>query len=179
MEERDDNLRRAWRDSSFCNIDAAELQRILKKNTALGNLARRYRTFSVISLVSICWVPFVLANEVLMPSVWRLPLMILVGVYFLVASVMDYWLYKGVSEIDCSTMTVSEVEHKALFYRKRHLQFMIVLIPMAIALVGGMIWFSQQNEAYLHGVIFGVLVGLAVGIKQFIDFMSDYSTIKQ
>ncbi len=55
--------------------------------------------------------------------------------YCVIASVMDRWLYKGISRIDVATMPVSEVCRLAFYYRKKHFQFMAILIPLAVIFI--------------------------------------------
>lgn len=180
MDNLDNEMCRAWRSSCFKEIPADVLSLIIegKRRTALQNLARRYRRFFIISLLCICWVPFLAFNDIFADSKWRLLWAVVAGVYFLTASIMDYWLYKGISDIDCATMTVTDVTQKAFFYKKRHLQFMMVLIPMAVLIVGGLIYMNSNDDSIVIGAVFGIILGLAIGTKQFIDFMSDYRRIR-
>lgn len=147
-----------------------------KRLTALQSLARRYKRFSIIALAFIpCSVG--MFNLRFMPEHARLILVIGYALFLSVSSVMDSWLSRGISSIDCSSMAVSEVAQKALFYRKRHLQFMMILIPMALALVGYIIFNSVDNVYLCAGLIVGVLFGAAIGLRGFFDFMADYRTL--
>lgn len=75
------------------------------------------------------------------------------------------------------SMAVGEVSRLATFYRKRHLQFMIILIPIAIALLGSFIYVMVDNIYFIYGVICGAVIGLAIGIFQFMEFMADYRDV--
>ncbi len=99
------------------------------------------------------------------------------GVYFLVCSVMVYWLYRGISSIDVVDMSISEVVSRALFYRKRHLQFILILIPMAVVILTFVAWQVIDNEYMLIGMAFGAIAGLAIGTRMLLSFMADYRTI--
>lgn len=87
---------------------------------------------------------------------------------------MDDWLCRGIQRIDCATMPVAEVARLSIHYRKRHLQFMCILIPMVIMWIGGVVWIGFGDIYFLAGVILGALTGLALGLMQFHRFMDDY-----
>lgn len=147
-----------------------------KRLTALQSLARRYKRFSIIALAVIpCSLGML--NLRFMTERTRLILVIGYAVFMFISSVMDSWLSRGISSIDCSRMSVSEVARKAMFYRKRHLQFMMILLPIAFALVGYIIFNSIANVYLCVGLIVGVLFGGAVGLRGFFDFMADYRTL--
>lgn len=162
------------------NIELANVIKNGKKKTALQNLATRYLRFSRIGLVaaivfglSFSTHSFHLAhgNRILLVAV-------MTG-FFALASIMDFWLYKGISSIDCSTMNVSEVISKSLFYRKRHFQFIAILFPLAIGLVTYEFFLFSDNEGFVYGGIIGIAVGLAIGLIQLMKFLSDYKTLRE
>lgn len=98
-------------------------------------------------------------------------------VYFLTCGIMDTWLYRGLDTIDCLHMSVSEVIEKARYYRKKHLQFVVILIPMAIALLCGLAWFTGWEEHILLGMLIGGSIGFAIGLQQLFAFLRDYKNI--
>ena len=174
----EEEMRKNWTGSRFSRPNDDVIDRIVngKCQTALQNLARRYHVFSNIALVMICWSVFIFFTDIY-PERWRLMTSIAFGVYFLTVSVMDYWLYRGISEIDLLDMDMKSVMLKVAFYRKRHLQFVAILLPMAIALV---IFILQQftSDLYMIACItFGLLIGLAIGSRQLMKFLSDYRTL--
>lgn len=172
------DLKRTWQDMQFRRPSEETINDVTdgKRLTALQSLARRYKRFSIIALAFIpCSVG--MFNLRFMPEHARLILVIGYALFLSVSSVMDSWLSRGISSIDCSSMAVSEVAQKALFYRKRHLQFMMILIPMALALVGYIIFNSVDNVYLCAGLIVGVLFGAAIGLRGFFDFMADYRTL--
>lgn len=178
----EEDLRKNWRDARFRADSGDDIQTVIdnRRQPALQRLAARYNRFSNLALICILWCPFFALSHVIEVSDQRLrlALSIYAGIYFLICSVMDRWLCHGIRGIDCATMPVSEVLRLTLFYRKRHLQFMMVLIPMAVVFVGGMAWLGGADEPYfLWGIVTGVLLGLAVASRQFLLFMSDYKDI--
>ncbi len=149
-----------------------------KKETALERLAARYRRFSTLGIVCmVLWtiVPFSHIFEGVGPIKWAL-----FGVfifYFALCSVIDYSLYRGVTSIDCFTMTVKEVAEKALLFRKRHLQSMILLIPFALATVGLMAYCFKAEPYMIYGIMAGAALGVVIGYRQFREFMNEYRII--
>ena len=97
--------------------------------------------------------------------------------YFATCSTIDWWLYRGVSSINCFNMSVSEVVGKAVYYKKKHLQSMLFLIPFAVIVFGVMIYSFKADEYVIYGMIAGVLVGLTIGYRQFREFMEEYKVL--
>lgn len=177
-----EEMKLAWKETSDCldkcKMENNELREMIlngKRKTSLEQLASRYKRFSIIgiimAIVSVFFYMQVFNEEV------RIITKILMTVYFSTCFVMDYWLYRGVSSIDCQTMSVSEVSSMALYYKKKHLQFMMVLIPFAIVVLGFMFYSFIDDEFILYAAICGAILGLAIGLKEFFQFMNDYKTL--
>ena len=172
----EEDIKNSWKDTRFkFNNDNFDNFATRRQVTALERLRNRYKRFSLIAFIMIFWCPLFAVSEPIIP--YKPYIAIAFGVFFLTCSVMDRWLYMGVGSIDCATMSVTEVARLALFYRKRHFQFQIVLIPMALALVAAVIYFSSAHPAFIYGIIFGLLVGLCIGWFQFLKFMRDYKNL--
>ena len=175
-------MKLAWRDtarslnSSSPTDETLEQIRIGKQSTSLDRLGARYFRFMMMSAVcTILSVSFMLAP-------WPLPynpiwLSLAFMVYFLTASLMDYWLYRGIGSIDCLRMPVSQVVRKALYYRKRHLQFIACLLPMVIGVIFLLALYCNFDRSTLLGMIIGGAFGFAVGLYQLREFMRDYRKI--
>lgn len=145
-----------------------------KKKTSLDHLRERYRNFWIFSLIMAFAGFLIFSTGRFIMSNLNLWLGIAYAVYFLTTSLMDYWLWKGLGTIDPLQMSVSEIAGKAMFYRKRHLQFMIILIPMAIALLCFTGYVFSSEMYFLNGMIAGAILGLILGTIQFRRFMSEY-----
>lgn len=151
-----------------------------KRQTALQRLAKRYKRFSDMALIFILMCIPLGMNGVLPAGATKWCLVVFYGVMMLVSSTMDRWLYIGISSIDVAAMPVSEVIRLATFYRKRHLQFVMILLPMAFIFIGGMIWLAIYNNAtyYLGGMFAGAVIGFIIGLRELRKFMDDYREIK-
>ncbi len=176
-----DNLRKDWQDANVAIQSQSNSHDIIingKRRTALENLADRYRRFSnmalALILLSFSWA----LNPDMFPDNYRLRIAVSVSfaVYALIASVMDRWLYNGVRSIDVVNMPVSEVIRKALFYRKRHLQFIAILLPSVLAIIGFIAW-SMDNFYFRLGILIGFIAGTALGLRQLFAFLADYRAI--
>lgn len=55
----------------------------------------------------------------------------LIMLFFVIAAMMDIYLYRGIRSIDLWADGVEEVARKARFYRRRHHLFQLLLIPYA------------------------------------------------
>ena len=174
----DEEIKKGWNETRFSPSDREYVNEVIngKRRTALQKLACRYRRFSNVGLLMIAWSSLLMFNNIL-PEGTKVYFSIAFATYFLMCSIMDRWLYQGVSRIDCVSMAVGEVSRLATFYRKRHLQFMIILIPIAIALLGSFIYVMVDNIYFIYGVICGAVIGLAIGIFQFMEFMADYRDV--
>lgn len=170
--------RQTWQETKFRKPGEEEIDAIAegRRSTALQRLAKRYRVFSTISATAIC-LSLLLMKLDFVESGMRPVIALAFGAYFFTASVMDLWLSNGISKIDCINMTVHEVICKALFYRKRHFQFMAVLLPAALAVIGLLAWQTTDNVYILACMAIGFLLGLALGLKEFYRFMADYRDI--
>lgn len=171
-----DNWRRA---TDAMNLDSAERDVFNARcKTSLERLAARYRLFSVSAMLggsSLTLLLLLIAPQTgISFPLW---LLLCFEIYFLVCAVMDYWLYHGISELDLSAMTVEEVIRKSMYYRKRHLQFVCFLIPLALALIISMGVCADADTSYYGGMIVGGAFGLYMGTKAFRDFMRDYRDI--
>lgn len=148
-----------------------------KRKTALQNLAQRYRWFSNMALVFLLMVPLNLMNLHLFPDMkWRMVVVIWFCSFFIICSVMDRWLYHGIKQIDVVTMPVAEVVEKAIYYRKWHIRFIFMLLPMALGCLGLLAYLIDDMYVRL-GMITGFLVGVAMGIRQLLNFLADYRSI--
>lgn len=175
-------MKMTWRDTarglsaSSPSDETLEKIRIGKQSTSLDRLGERYFRFVLLS--GTCCI--LSASFMLLPCPTPYnPIWLTLGflAYFLTCAVMDFWLYRGVGSIDCLRMPVSEVINKALYYRKRHLQFILILLPMAFGVVFLIALFNNFDRSILFGMIFGGAIGLAIGSYQLREFMRDYRSI--
>lgn len=177
-----DKLKQSWREAgedmntSGLGTDAPFNPRI---KTSLQRLALRYRAFTIFTWVIAC----ITAASVALPNANITdPLLtpvvkIAFELFFITASIMDYSLYRGIKSIDCTTMSVDSVLRATLRYRKRHFLYMMVLMPCAIAIFCCMVFQAKQDVYMIYSMVAGFLLGLAIGLKQFLDFMRDYRNI--
>lgn len=176
-----DNLKKNWQNANVSLSRGSDTYDSIingKRRTALDNLAERYRRFTVIGLTLILLSFTWMFNPSMFPDNPRLRIAVGVSfaVYALIGSVMDRWLYQGIRSIDVVTMPVSEVIRKALFYRKRHLQFIAILLPIVLTIIAVMAW-SMDNLYFRLGILIGVIGGIAIGLHHLFAFLADYRTI--
>jgi hypothetical protein len=117
------------------------------------------------------------ACVVLLALSYRLPLCIILAMalFIIIAGIMDYYLYRGIKGLDLSTEGVTQIASKAKFYRRRHLQFQLVRIPMAVFLLA--LFFVFATEWGQKGIVVGVIIGTAVGLPKFFSLMRDYKQL--
>lgn len=173
-------FRSCWREARFSRLQG-DSDNNGRRHAALQKLADHYRKFARIGLVMALINPFMmwglLGRLGLESLTAKLAIVIFGSVYFLTAYVMDKWLYKGISRIDLARMPVVEVCRKSYLYRKRHLQFMAVLFPMAVAYIGILAWILSRNIYAIYGIAAGVAIGLVLGVREFMRFMGEYAEV--
>lgn len=178
-----DNIRRAWTSmgESLNNLTAENIptNRLSNMKTTLDRLADKYKHFSICSLVMILSSSLLFSRPDMLARPWSIYIPIAFSAYFFIAFAIDHYLYNGIKSIDPLTMTVSEVANKALYYKKRHLQSIILLLPMAVALIIATAYAFSFDGYVLAGMAAGALFGLAIGITQLCKFLSYYRNLSE
>ncbi|MDE7421264.1 MAG: hypothetical protein K2N35_13780 [Muribaculaceae bacterium] len=175
-----DDIRKDWQGANVSipgKSDSYDAIMNGKRKTALQNLAQRYRWFSNMALLFLLMVPLNIMNLHLFPDLkGRMVIVIWFCSFFIISSVMDRWLYHGIRQIDVVTMPVAEVVEKALYYRKWHIRFIFILLPMALGCLGLLAYFIDDIYVRL-GMLAGFLVGVGAGVSQLLNFLADYRAI--
>lgn len=173
MEKR---LKKEWQETSFRHTSQEKIDDSINgRLTSLEKLARRYRRFCILA---VCLIPLninILSD--IFPAEAMTLLTICYSVCLLASAGADFMLYKGIRGIDCGTMPVIEVMRRALKCRKRHLQSIMILAPMALATVGLTAYFATSDPYMIGGIIGGAVIGLIIGTLQFRKFMRDYREV--
>lgn len=98
--------------------------------------------------------------------------------FYIVAAAKDWYLWKGIKGIDLNCDGVEEVARKARFYRRRHHQFQIVMIPLAGIIIGMMCMSALEIDRYmLYGILTGLVIGLPAGLIVYLRIMRDYRSM--
>ena len=149
-----------------------------RRRTSLQRLADRYGRFAILAFMFGWAMPLELWNlnrhgEFNFP-IWFL---IIFVAYFLTASIMDFWLHRGVKSIDVDTMSVETVLSKTMYYKKRHMQFMMVLLPFALVSVLILAILQRGDTPVIIGMGCGFLFGTLFAVYIFRQFMADYRRV--
>lgn len=179
-----EEIRKTWREAArkMFRPTPEEFEEMYKtrKMTALEKLAERYLRFSrfafIMVPVSLLWMFGHL--QVDYPAM-RYVIGGIMMIYFTVCAFLDRWLSRGISSIDCYEMTVSEVIHKALYYKKRHLQMIVFLLPFAILIIGLLVYALKSDVYNLYGIAGGAVLGFILGCLQLRKFMKEYNFISR
>lgn len=175
-----EEIRDTWKEGTR-NIrrpDEREIELLLiqRKETALERLKHKYRNFSILGLVmaiiSINWI--FTGSRIFENNNAALLIGITFCCYFGVCSVIDYFLLRGISAINCITMPVNEVAEKSLRYRKIHLRSLMFLLPFAFICIGVMAFAFRDDKYTVYGIIFGAVLGIIIGSFQLREFMVQY-----
>ena len=167
-------LKNCWRNCRF-NINGGNGNR---RMTALQQMIERYNRFSRVAFLMVLFSPayffLLLRNNTTASLGQTMAMAAFLIIYFLLAGAMDRWLAHGLSAINLAEMSVAEVCRRAFFYRKRHFQFMAVLIPMCLILLGWLVWLFSGNDFFLYGLATGAVIGAAVGVTALRRFLREY-----
>lgn len=176
-----EELRNCWCEARFRHDPNVNPDN--RRRTALAALADHYRRFSNIALIlALCmplwmWEIFRYGNGM---NLWLSMGIVLFGMsYMLTVCVMDRWLSRGVSGIDVASMPVAEVCRLAMYYRRKHFQFMVILLPLAVGFILALGWLLSFDMWIILGMACGALAGLSVGVMQFRKFMSEYRDVME
>lgn len=183
----EEDIKRRWRETEIdATTDRRTIDRIVsgRSRTALQRLELRYRRFAIFaSAMTVCIPCLMSRGEILPDNVAEICGMgvkwwLITGfaIFFATAAIMDFWLSRGIRGIDVQSWPVAQVIRRALYYRRRHLQFQLILIPMAAMIICGLVSLSR-NDMSVYGMIAGGAVGLAIGLREWLKFMADYRQI--
>lgn len=145
-----------------------------RRKDSLERLAARYKRFIIIECIAaigIC--PFYYRMSELFPKITPGLCFILLA-YFALCALIDTLLYNAIRNIDCSRMTVEEVIKQSMLCRKRHLQSIMLLLPLAFGLIFYIALCFDADRFALYGVIAGAVTGVLIGINQLLSFLRDY-----
>lgn len=183
-----DDLKTAWRDTGS-SLDRNEVAKIvaeqvageMRKNsnrTSLDNMRNAYRRFAIFAAV-MCPVSLIIFNSSIFPDLQMAFMSIAFAVFFAVTAAIDFSFYRGLGRIDCNTMTVREVAERARHFRKRHLRVELLLIPFALAIVGGLAYLERDDPYMIAGIVTGGVVGGIFGVRFFMKFMKEYKELSR
>lgn len=170
------SLHDAWQqigNQTSAHNSSINLHDIIRRSTALDNLANRYRRFSRLGVVMALFSIVYILNPAF-PSPWNIILGVYLIFFFALCSLMDYRLYQEVSEIDIVDMGVEQVAVRALKCRRHHHISMIILMPLAFIFVGSMMILFRNDVYMIAAMCVGLVLGLAIGLYQYFRFMADY-----
>lgn len=171
-------ITKSWRNVRFNNNTENNTPR---RQTALQQLIERYKRFSRFALIMAGCMPLSFFNILRSNSDASLgqisAISVYIIVYCLIASIMDRWIARGLSTINLAEMPAVEVFRRALFYRKRHFQFMAVLMPMCLILLGWIVWLFSDDEYFLYGVATGAAIGVVIGVIILSRFLREYKEL--
>lgn len=158
-----------------------EGRRVSENNirSAQQNLETTYKRFSVTSFISAVLFPIVFGAPISIfdyPShIYQVTVALSMCAYFLTAAIMDLYLFHKVRGMDLAEMPVTTIRQTAIRLKKKHHIFMMILIPMAIAMLVLMAY-PIIEETWL-GLIIGGVLGLAIGLRFYFKIMSDYKKL--
>lgn len=139
-----------------------------RRKTSLARLADRYFRMASMALI---------AGSCALLPLYRIGGLGLALAYLglmLTAAAIDFSFYRAVCAIRPARMSVDEVYRRTLTLRRRHLQSIALLLPMALTWVLFFVWANCDDRYMMYGVATGGVVGLVCGLNVLRRFLSDY-----
>ena len=149
-----------------------------KFKTAQEKLADKYATFIGIELVFAIVISFFILFNPEAVEKYRVVTAIYWGAFFLGEAAIDAYLMLKVKEIDVYRLSVSEIARRAARNWKIHKIAIAIGLPVAIgaAILFGLL--LNANIFTIYGMIVGGVIGLAIGIRQLLQFMKYYKFLQ-
>lgn len=169
-----DDIKKQWSEMNerINRIDnTLRLQSLEKKRTALDWIAHKYL---MLAIIAPCVGILTTTMAIDLFGSWLTAGFV---AFFLIAGGMDIYLYRMVKRINPLTMSVSEVSDMARRCRRRHHQFQLALIPLALALIGTLAFQNVNDQAALIGMAAGGAVGVMLGGVLYLRLMRRYRTL--
>ena len=141
------------------------------RKTILQKLIARYRTFVIIEALNLIYIPLLLLKLLPEHDIWQWILMALYEVIMLVSLITD------LGKINVEQMSVYEVIKRCALARKRHLQFLFVMLPFSVITIALTAYVFSDDIYIVIGIITGTLIGMCVAIKFLRQFLRDYKAL--
>lgn len=177
-----ENIKRAWKnmgENLGMQMPDDNSHNLQHKKTALGRLRNYYRRFLIFGIMFAMSSFFIFSNWPHLSKEKGFWLAVIYSAYFLINGCLDWWLWRGISSIDPLTMGAAQVSEKALFYRKRHLQMIACMLPVAIGVICFTAYMFSAEKYIIAGIITGAIFGLIVGANQLRKFMANYRRLSE
>ncbi|MDE6560269.1 MAG: hypothetical protein K2K75_02690 [Muribaculaceae bacterium] len=144
-----------------------------KKKTSLDRIHDGYRKGCDMSILgTIILTPFFF----FMPSIsdeYRISLAITFAIMGLANAYVMYWLWRGIGKINPLTMPITQVSSMAKYYKKCHLQYVLLGSLVAIPWIVYFMIATNRSESVVMGAIIGGICGL-YGLWK---YMKDYRNL--
>ncbi len=147
------------------------------RKTILQKLIARYRTFVIIEALNLIYIPLLLLKLLPEHDIWQWILMALYEVIMLVSLITDLWLHSWLGKINVEQMSVYEVIKRCALARKRHLQFLFVMLPFSVITIALTAYVFSDDIYIVIGIITGTLIGMCVAITFLRQFLRDYKAL--
>lgn len=176
----EDKLKNDWKTiQEMLSRNPIEIKNISRKIGSLVSLQRRYKFFYMFAFIyGIIVFPLLIRSSEISDFFSR-PIDVCFIIFFILCGILDLYLWSRIRKIDLYTMNMKEVITDVLQCKKIHLISICFTLPVALLLVGWLIYDNMTNnpqfdEWFVYGVIFGAVTGLAIGSWQLVKFLKDY-----
>lgn len=130
------------------------------KKTALDRLRDRYRKgcdWSIVGTILFTllflFIPWINNN-------YRVSLTITYAIMMSANSYVLYWLWQGTGKINPLTMSITAVSSMAKYYKRCHLRYILIVLPIALLWVG---YFAYVVSHSTFGSIGSIIIGFIIG----------------
>lgn len=176
-----EDLKQHWNDID-ARIKKLELEnekfrrreRDRKATTEKDKLVRHYRL-----LAFVCHFFSQVVNFVVKDVVSELTTAV-VCLFFLIMTLIMFYLWRTLLQVDYSRMTVKEVVDSVMKHERMLHYKQLVGILLGLPTIASLLWDCHNyNESVFYGGLIGVLVGAVVGLKTYFRMKQRYRAIKE
>lgn len=173
-----EQMRKAWGEMGKAlgiETPPSDPDNMNKMKTTLDKIRDGYRKGCDMSIVGvIIFTPFLF----FMPSIsdeYRISVAITFAIMGLANAYVLYWLWRGIGKINPLTMSITQVSSMAKYYKKCHLQYILLGSLVAIPWIGYFMFATGSSES----IVIGAIIGGIYGIYGLWQTLKDYRNLSE
>ncbi len=146
-----------------------------KMNTDLDKLRTRYMKGRDLSIVSAVIFPILLLCVPSLNDEHRLSLAITFAVLALGNAYVLHWFWKGIGKINPLTMSITQISSMAKHYKKCHLLYNLIALPITILFLGYFLFAANRSE----DIVIEIIIGGIGGLYGLWKYLNDYRQLSK
>ncbi|MCH5233007.1 MAG: hypothetical protein J1E78_05140 [Muribaculaceae bacterium] len=182
--EKINEIRQIWQEMdrrlSKLEIENKKIMQTVMKSTyssAKEKLLNKYLRFIIIECVMITFMNLFFIFNPLIVDKYRILAITYWDIFFLLEVSLDIYLFYQTKDINIYTSTITEITKKASMNWKIHKIGVLAGLPLSFVGIFIMALSLNAYEYILYGMAVGGVLGLIIGVIQFLKFRSNYKLL--